>query len=236
MPIRLSRVAAPVLVFACATAMASPLEGPVVLRADFDLEPVDVAIGTGGADLGQPISIDDGLHAIVRGFAFATPSLELSHDASGLARALRFEFPGAEELTGGDLEIGFVFRAAQVDLFSLVYVREQGGSAHSFLTMQLDSSGAILAGDASGEPELVVGSYVAGESRRVLATFHLDDGTWDLALDEVPVVTGRPHGVVGRGIGALLFGTHHQTQPGSLLHLDDIEVRRGDRLFSDGFE
>lgn len=52
----------------------------------------------------------------------------------------------------------------------------------------------------------------------------------------MPVVTALAHGVQGRGIGGLLFGTHHQTAAGSLLHLDDIEVRRGDRILVDGFD
>ena len=206
------------------------------LRADFDAEPVDAAIATGGALLGQPIAVDEGLSAIVRALVFATPSLELSHDAPGLARALRFEFVDAEEISHGDLEIGFTFRAEQQDFFSLVYVREQGGSAQSFLTMELHSTGDVVASDASGEPAAVVGHYAPGVEQRVLATFHLNAGTWDLALDGVPVVTALAHGVQGRGIGGLLFGTHHQTAAGSLLHLDDIEVRRGDRILVDGFD
>ncbi|RYD15790.1 MAG: hypothetical protein EOP90_07550 [Lysobacteraceae bacterium] len=231
MGLRASLLAGPVLALPThALADAPPL------HADFDAEPVDAAIATGGALLGQPITVDEGLSAIVRESVFATPSLELSHDAPGLARALRFEFVDAQEIAHGDLEIAFTFRADQLDFFSLVYVREQGGSAQSFLTMELHSTGDVLANDASGEPAAVVGHYVPGVGQRVLATFHLDAGTWDLAIDDVPAVTARAHGVHGRGIGGLLFGTHHQTAAGSLLHLDDVEVRRGDRILVDGFE
>jgi hypothetical protein len=52
----------------------------------------------------------------------------------------------------------------------------------------------------------------------------------------VPVVTGRAHGVQDRGVGRLVFGTHHQTQAGSLLYIDTIRVRRGDGLYADGFD
>lgn len=216
-------------------ATAGSVDTRALLDADFDDEPLDVLIGLGGPVLGQPIGIDPDLLAIVRGAPLLTPSLELAHDTPGLARALRFEFAGSEEVMHGDVELRFVFRAEQADSFSLVYVREQGGSSRSFLTMTLLSSGGILAEDASGEPAVDVGTYLPGVEHRVHATFHLDAGTWDLSLDDVPVVTGRPHGVADRGIGGLLFGTHHQTQAGSLLYLDNIRARRGDGIFADGF-
>jgi hypothetical protein len=211
--------------------------GPrLLLDADFDDEPLDFLIGLGGPGEGQPVDIDPGLLAIVRGAPRPSPSLELAHDIPGLARALRFEFPDSEEVVHGDVDVRFVFRAAQLDFFSLVYVREQGGSSRSFLTMSLDPAGGISANDASGAPTVDVGTYLPDVDYRVHATFHLDAGTWDLALDDVPVVVGRPHGVEDRGVGRLAFGTHHQTQAGSLLYLDNIRVRRGDGIFTDGFD
>lgn len=216
-------------------AAAGGAEARILLEADFNAEPLDMMIGTGGPALGQPIQVDPGLLAMVRAAPLPSPSLELAHDLPGLARSLRFEFPGSEEVVHGDVELRFVFRAEQLDFFILVYVREQGGSAQSFLTMNLDSSGAISAGDGSGEPAIDIGTYQPGVDYRIHATFHLDAGTWDLSLDDVPVVIGRPHGVEDRGIGGLLFGTHHQTQAGSLLYLDNIRARRGDGIFADGF-
>lgn len=217
-------------------ALAGPADPRALLDADFDDEPLDFMIGLGGPEQGQPVHIDPGLLAIVRGAPLPSPSLELAHDIPGVARALRFEFPESEEVVHGDLELRFVFRAEQLDFFSLVYVREQGGSASAFLTMTLTATGRIFANDDSGEPAVDVGAYLESVDHRVHATFHLDAGTWDLALDDVPVVTGRAHGVQGRGVGRLVFGTHHQTQAGSLLYIDTIRVRRGDGLYADGFE
>jgi hypothetical protein len=218
-----------------APASAGGVDARILLDADFDAEPLDVMIGTGGPALGQPIHIDPDLLAIVRGTPRPSPSLEFAHDVPGLARTLRFEFPGSEEVVHGDVELRFTFRAEQLDHFSLVYVREQGGSAQSFLTMTLDPVGGISAGDASGEPAIDIGTYLPGVDHRVHVTFHLDAGTWDLSLDDVTVVVGRPHGVEDRGIGRLLFGTHHQTEAGSLLYIDTLRVRRGDGIFADGF-
>ena len=216
---------------------ATGASGPrVLLDADFDDQPLDSPIGIGGPTLGQPVSIHPGLLAIVRDAPRPSPSLELAHDTPGLARTARFEFLESEEVMHGDVELRFVFRAEQLDFFSLVYVREQASSSRSFLTMSLHPSGAIHANDASGEPSIDVGSYLPGVDCEVHVTFHLDAGTWDLAIDDVPVVLGRPHGVEDRGIGGLLFGTDHQTQAGSLLYIDTLRVRRGDGIYADGFE
>jgi len=208
----------------------------LLLDAEFDSEPLDQPIGVGGPELGQPIAVEPGLSAIVRGTPRPTPSLELSHAAMGIARAARFEFLGDVEVVHGDLVVRFVFQAGQLDSFDLLNVRERSTSARSFLTLNLVPDGRIMASDGSGDPPLELGTYVPGVDYLVQVVFHMDTHSWDLDLDGVPIVTERVHGIVDRGIGALLIGTGHLTGPGSVLLIDRLRVHLGDGIFSDGFD
>jgi hypothetical protein len=208
----------------------------LLFDADFDAEPLDQPIGTGGPELGQPVSVDPDLSAVVRATPLPTPSLEFSHAAAGFARTARFEFLDGEEVIHGDLVLRFVFQAGQLDHFSLVYVRERTSSARQFLTLSLAPDGRIVANDESGDPAIEIGTYLPGIDYLVQVVFHMDEHSWDLDLDGVPIVTGRVHGIEDRGIGAVLFGTDHQTDPGSVLLIDRLRVRRGDAIFKDGFD
>jgi RNA polymerase sigma factor (sigma-70 family) len=176
------------------------------------------------------------LSAVVRATPLPTPSLEFSHAAAGFARTARFEFLDGEEVIHGDLVLRFVFQAGQLDHFSLVYVRERTSSARQFLTLSLAPDGRIVANDESGDPAIEIGTYLPGIDYLVQVVFHMDEHSWDLDLDGVPIVTGRVHGIEDRGIGAVLFGTDHQTDPGSVLLIDRLRVRRGDAIFTDGFD
>lgn len=206
----------------------------VLLEANFDLHPLDQQIGTGGPSVGEPVSIHPDLSAIVRALPLSTPSLELSHAASGIARSARFEFPGSEEIIHGDLNIRLVIQASQLDFFN-VDVREQGASADKFLDISLLPDGDISLSDEAGVVG-TIGTYVPNVDFLVRIRFHMDADTYDVSLDTVTVVSGRSHGVIERGVGALLIGTSHQTAAGSLFHVDDIRVVRGDGIFLDGFD
>jgi len=223
------------LVLAATTGIAGAGSDPgVLLDATFNGEPLDQQIGTGGAELGQPVSIFPGLSAIVRAAPLPTPSLEFSHASSGTARHARFEFLGSEEVTHGDLDIRVRIEAAQFDGFD-VDVREQGTSAQSFLSLTFTGFGDIASSDENGSLG-VIGSYSVGVVHQLTLLFHLDDGTYDIDLDGVSLVSGRAHGVTARGIGSVLLGTGTLTAPGSLFYVGRLRVTRGDGVFHDGFD
>ena len=64
----------------------------------------------------------------------------------------------------------------------------------------------------------------------------MDEGTYDINLDGVSLVSGRSHGVTAHGIGAVLVGTDSSTMPGALFYVDRLRVTRGDGIFRNGFD
>lgn len=208
--------------------------GVVLLEANFNDKPLDQQIGTGGPELGEPISIFPGLSAIVRAAPMSTPSLELSEAATGMALPARFEFLGGEEVTHGDLNIHIRIEAAQNDTFQ-VYVREPQTAAQNFATILFTGSGGISAFDQNGTIG-VIGSYSIGVERELGLLFHMDDGTYDIKFGGAILATGRAHGISGHGIGSVAVGTTSTTTPGSLFYVDRLRVTRGDGVFRNGFD
>lgn len=202
--------------------------------ADFDSEPLDQQIGTGGPTLGEPVEISNGLSAIVRGAPRPSPALELSQTLQGSARTVRFEFLNDEEVTHGDLVIRLTLRAEAFDYYN-VYVRERTDSAQSFLSMHLYPDGNIYVYDEAGYAG-IVGSYTIATDHVFILKYHMDLGTYDLEMDALPLLTARSHGVIGYGVGALLVGVGDIAALTSMLYVDRIHVTRGDGVFRDGFE
>ncbi len=207
----------------------------VLLEANFNSHIPGQAIGTGGPELGEPVTVAPGLFAMIRLSPRPPASLELNQSATGLARKARFEFIDSEEIISGDLRIRMVFHATQLDRHSFS-VRETGTSAQTFLTMTLTSAGDIDASDANGFIG-TIGQYTTNTDHQVEVLFHMDAGTYDIELDGLPLISGRGHGVTTRGVGALLVGPNHEAMPGSLLYVDNIRVTAPSiGIFRDGFE
>ena len=208
--------------------------GAVLLEANFNDKPLDQQIGTGGPEVGEPISIFPGLSAIVRAAPMSTPSLELGEAATGMALPARFEFLDGEEVTHGDLNIHMRIEAAQFDTFQ-VYVREPHTSAQNFTSILFTGAGDISAFDQNGTVG-VIGSYSVGVDRELGLLFHMDDGTYDIKFGGATLAAGRTHGVSGHGIGSVTVGTTSTTTPGSLFYVDRLRVTRGDGIFHNGFD
>jgi hypothetical protein len=205
-----------------------------LLIANFNNLPLDQQIATDGPEFGEPVTIGNGLSAIVRAAPRPTPSLEISLPVSNTVLAARFEFLGSEEIIHGDVTIRLEFRAIQMDAFKFS-VREVTTSAQSFATLALTTTGDLSLTDRNGFGG-VIGQYLIDTDHQLAFKFHMDAGTYDIELDSVPVLTDRSHGVTGRGVGALLIGTNIGTLPGSLLYVDHIRVVRGDGIFRNGFD
>jgi hypothetical protein len=90
----------------------------VLLEANFNNHVPGQTIGTGGPELGEPVTLDPGLFALIRTLPRPPASLELNQSAMGFARKARFEFIGSEEVVSGDLRIRMIFHAAQLDSHS----------------------------------------------------------------------------------------------------------------------
>ncbi|MHC4589736.1 MAG: hypothetical protein ACYTAQ_10460 [Planctomycetota bacterium] len=197
-----------------------------LLEADFDDKTIDAPIGTGGAAVGEPVSVSPNIIATVRAAPFATPSLEIVDNnddpPSGFAGAARFEFIGSAEITTGVVTINAELWFDVLENYNL-YVREQGTSAQSFVSIKFLASGNIDANDADGSLG-IIGSYETGRVYPVSLVYDMDAGTYDVHLDGSLVVAGEPHGVVGRGVGAVLFGTAHDLNLDGRFYVDNISV------------
>jgi hypothetical protein len=227
--------------FTCAAALFASVgaahagsDAGVLLEANFNSEPIDQQIATGGPELGEPVSVDANLSAIVRAAPLPTPSLELSQTISGSAHVAAFEFLGDEEVTHGDLNVHMRIQAAQFDVLE-IYVRERSGAAQDFLTLTFSSFGDILASDKNGEVG-PIGPYAINVVQVLALHFHMDEGTYDVDLDGVPLISARAHGVTARGIGRIMVGAGTLTTSGALFYFDRLRVTRGDGIFGNGFD
>ncbi|MBK8285353.1 MAG: hypothetical protein IPK97_11005 [Ahniella sp.] len=207
----------------------------VLLDARFNDQPLNAQIGTGGASLGQPVSISAGLQAfVVPSGVLPTASLRVRPLASGAARFVSFEFVDSAEVTDGLLTINFLLKAGQLDR-RLVYVREQGSAGRDFLSMTLLSSGSIAVSDQSGN-SASIGTYTAGALMAFEFRFKMDTGRYSIFLNGVPLATDRAHGITDRGIGSLIIGTDPASTEGLDWFVDDVQAFRLDELLVDGFE
>jgi len=194
----------------------------VLLDATFDDKTVDAPIGTGGALVGEPVSISPGIDVIVRDGVFVTPSLEIADQATLGTPFVRFEFVDSFEETAATVEITALLRFSEVDGY-VFYVREQGTSGSSFSSVTFTSGGTLTITDAAGVA-FSGGSYAADTDHLLEITHDLLDGTWDLSLDGTPHVTNRSHGITDRGIGAILIGVQNDAELDGSIHLDRIRV------------
>ena len=205
------------------TALASA--DTIYLEANFDDKPLDTPIGTGGPTLGEPVSVGPAITAIVRGAPMPTPCLELQDIDDFSAGYARFEFLGSVELTTGQVGISAMlwFSALSPGYDFSIYFREQGSSAYSFANVYFLPDGSVAANDANG-PSYYLGTYEINRIYPFGIIFDMDAGTYDIWLDGELVLEGETHGIVGRGVGAVLFGCTHDSDLNGHFYVDDILV------------
>jgi len=197
----------------------------VYLAADFDDKAIDEPIGTGGAEVGEPIVVDPDITATVRSSPFDTPSLGIQDIDDYTAGTVQFEFLGSAEIT---TDLVVISARVQVPEFVeggnfAIAVREQGSAAHAFSDIQLVEGGVVGGSDAAGGLGQI-GTYQAGVTLHIMIVHHLDAGTYDVWLDGAKVLDGRAHGITERGIGGVYFGCLSDPSTGDLFFVDDISV------------
>jgi hypothetical protein len=236
MPVR-ALVACLALTWIALTAPAHAGSNPdqILLAATFNDRPLNAQIGTGGAAVGEPVSISPSLEAVVvPPGAHDSPHLRMRKPAAGAAITARFELLDNVEIQRGEVRIGFKLRPS-AGSFN-VRVREQATAADSFLDLRL--AGGQINASSAATPSGSIGSYSTASAISFELRFNLDAGTWSVFANGVALATNRPIGVSsGRGLGAVLFGFDHQSSSvGQDWFLDDVYVYRPDRLFMAGFE
>jgi hypothetical protein len=204
---------------------AIALSDTTYLVADFDDQPLDVPIATGGAALGQPVTVDPFITATVRDAPFPTPCLEIVDQHDYAAGYARFEFLDSAEPMSGMVTIRCSLWFSSFDEGSgyLICLREQGSSACSFCDLHFTPGGQIYAYDQDSN-QGIIATYELGRAIPIIISVNLDAATYDIWVDGLPVVVGNTHGVIGRGIGAVLVGCSHDPDVGDGYFLDDLVV------------
>lgn len=204
------------------TILCMPARAEVYLQANFDDKAVGEAIGTGGAELGEPISVSSYITATVQGIPMPTPFLEIQDNDDYSAGSVAFEFLGSEEVTTGFVDISANLWFPEYEIFFL-RVREQGGSAAAFTNLTFSGTGSVSCSDANGNVG-VIGTYETGRHFPVRVAFNMDQGFYSVWLDGTLVLSMRYHGVVGDGIGRVLFGCSNDADYDGQFYVDDIFV------------
>lgn len=204
---------------------APALARTTYLRADFDLEPLDTPIGTGGPGVGQPVSVDESITAIVRGAPMPSPCLEITDIDDYAAGTVRFELLGGAEIASGRIAISLNLRfdAVAPGHAFVLGVRERDGSVFNFATVDFSDSGEITLGDENSTGDLI-GSWNAGRRIGIGLDFDMDGRTYDVWLGDTLVRDDASHGIAAAGIGALYVGCLHDPDLEGRVYVDDILV------------
>jgi hypothetical protein len=208
-----------------AIAAVPALADEIYLQADFDNKPVGEPIGTGGAAMGEPVSVDPRVTAIVRDTPLPTPCLEIADNHDYAAGVAAFELLGSIELTTGITAITCTLWFEQIGdgCEFLIYVREQGSSAHDFASVRFKDSGTVSAFDAEGSLG-TIGAYEAGRQLPLAIVLDMDAGTYDIWLDDTLLVDDETHGITDHGVGSVKWGCSGDSDLEGRFYVDDILV------------
>lgn len=215
---------------------AAPAQQLELLRAQFDDKPVDQPIGLGGAAVGEPFLVPEGLSAIVRAEGGSNRWLEISADTLVSAAAVQFGLLGDAGVQIGTVQMDVTLTMPTFGVCSIA-IREPRWSVHNFSTVSFQDSGDVTAHDAAGSFALAAYSYVPGVPQHVRLTFDMDAGSYDIALNGSLLVTGRAHGITGAGVGQIQITVPYAAPP-QLYFIDDIVVTWmfPDPVFADSFD
>lgn len=202
---------------------ALPAGAAVLLEADFEDQPVDVIIGTGGAEQHQPVALG-GMDAHVRLTPTGGQGLEIMDYLDYGSRSVLFEFLGSAEITAGVVTISAVLHFVEYEDYN-IYVREQQTAANSFCNLLFRSDASVYHGDADSGGNTLVGGYATGTDIPLEIVFDMDAGTCAITLDGVEIVPAQSHGVTsGRGVGSVHVGFDHDVDLDGHFYLQEIGV------------
>lgn len=202
---------------------------PLVLDADFDDKTLAGPIDTGGAEVGEPATISDGLLTEIIDPTLSNPILQLQNTTAGLARAMRWQFLDDIEIDSGlvafDVDLEFAVR----DNYQ-VLIRESGSSGSNFATLRFFTAGNITLADSNAvAASLPALSYNAGQLYRLRMIYNIDAGTYSVLLDNTELVVDRAHGVSnGRGVGSIIFAFQSNASAAAEFSIDALQVGASD--------
>lgn len=222
------------LTLALVTTAVFSAQAEVLLDASFNDKPIDVPIGTGGAEVGEPTAIGSGLSAIVRSSPMSSSSLEIKDIVDFGAHTARFDFVGLSEVNAGKVAISLELWFAEFDDY-VFYVRESQFAGSAFLTLAFRNSGNLMYSDADNGGNTEIGSYELGRPLHLFIEFDMDAGTYNVTFDGSRLLEGETHGITDDGIGSVSIGIDHDADLLGTVYVDNLFVSTGE-VFADGFE
>ena len=195
-----------------------------IFSSDFSGLTVGEEIPLGGPGVGQPVAKDRAIDATIVEDG-GSPILRIQDATDFGTGTVRFEFLNDFEVTSGTVTIEVDLRVedyASGDAVVL-YVREHGFSAKTFLNLRFSTGGTVTVSDADGGSTSLP-SYPEGETFTVVATFDMDAGTYGVAIGG-NAVTDLTHGITDRGVGAVMVGQGNDADLDGTVYVERVEVR-----------
>ena len=214
-------------------------EGTVWLDANFDDKPIGESIGTGGAEMGEPVTVVSFESATVENTPFSSPSLRLQEGSPGVAGILVFELLDENVIGSGivtieaDLQFNQASRAIHFinityDLFELLF----------------HNTGEIQYKDTDTDDWQTIGTYENNKKISLKWVFDLndDDGDgyanpYDFYLDGASVLKDETHAfwLGSGGVHSLRFSTNGGDSVLSNVSVDNVKVTQSEKpLFDRG--
>ncbi len=210
---------------------------PLALGADFENKILGDPIGTGGAALGEPVSIDNGLITEVVESGMGNQALILQH-TSNSTQGLEWELLGDIEFTTGTIDVSMDLNFPTLDQYSITFVNAR--DADNFFTLvTFAATGSIGVTDNNGFAGFV-GNYQADQDYQLKITIDSDNGLYDVEFDGNTLLGDHPHDFnSGNGMPLLFTSFQSSAEMNSIMVIDNVEVRAvllDSLIFSNGFE
>ncbi len=208
----------------------------VVLDADIENKILGQPIGTGGASVGEPETIQNTLETEVIEAGLDNQALLITNP-NGIAYTVTWGFLHDIEYSTGQLTVAMDVDFPSVDHYALTFGRiSDSGVFYSSLSFGL--TGSIGISDSNGFAGFV-GSYVENQWYRLKMVFDMDTGLYDVYLDDAELLTDRAHELyLESGTGIIQTGFQSTSSEGSSLIVDNLHAQGqiSDLIFKAGFE
>jgi len=194
----------------------------VLLEADFEDEPVDQVIGTGGAALGQPVSFNATVPRVRAGL-FPSQALEIPDGSQTSTNSVTFEFLDDAEIDDQPVSIT-AWLQTDSDTTYFMRLREQGSNTQTILDVSIAADGYVAVRDGDGFTDQV-GAVLPGVPFRLELALEMGGRAYSLWVDGERVRHRAPLGGDGsRGVGRVIFAADYDFDFAGRLLIDEIRA------------
>lgn len=210
-----------------------------ILDANFDNKALGQPIGTGGATLGEPVSLSTNLTATeivpaTTGRALRFTRLDTPDNSA--ATSMRFAFLDNRELQSENFRISLTLTPEQLGAYA-IRTREANTSAVRWVDVEFGADGKIRRQLGTELLAREIGSYVPGVPVEVSLHGDFPSGSFAVLINGIEADSGS-FTPAARGVGSVLISfLAGSANFGKSLVIDDLLVGvRPDQIFRDRFE